>query len=986
MVFMKKITLILFLLSFCIVQVNAQTRKLSGTVTTAEDGQTFPGVSVFVKGTTIGASTDLDGKYSINVPADAKILVFSFVGYETQEIPITTDVINVVMKVATEFLDEVVVTGYAPRSRESITGAVQIVDAKKLEQVPIASFDQILQGQAPGVSVIAASGRPGQSATVNIRGVGSLEAGTQPLYIIDGVPVGSYDLSTLNPNDIENVAVLKDAASVAIYGSRGANGVIQITTKRGKSNERSTITYRGQYGNASNANDRIEMMNSKQKVDYELDLTQKGYVNLRPQGGMTDNEYNSMLDSLRGIDTDWKDVFFRTAKVQSHEVSTRGGTEKTNYFVSGGYYQQEGTLERSEFQRWSSRVNLDHKVNDYIAIGTNAFVGYETNSLTVESRANIWDPVFASLLLNPYEQPYNKDGNFIEDFETYTWGNPLQQLMLNRSDNNQYKIIGNLFTEITPYKDLILKVSAGMDFYDWMSNRYYHPDSYWGNTGDMTNGGASKSFERGQVTTITNTLRYKIPLPEVHSLNILFGNEIIQSRSESMYAEGTRFGHEALTTLNSTTQPVDVGGSIWEHSYLSYFSTANYGLMRKYYVDLSIRRDGSSRFGDDVKWANFWSIGTSWNMKSEAFLVNVDFLSSLRLRLSYGTTGNSSIGDYLWKGVYGFGGSYGNMPISAPSIPNNPDLTWEQSSILNFGFDFGLISRFNGTVDIYSKETYDMLFPVPLSYTSGFGSGWQNICKMINRGIEFQLEGDVVRAGGFIWNLNFNVAYNHNEITELYFGETEYEYDSYILKVGYPAHAFYVTEYAGANPANGKSLWYDKYGNLVDYYSDDNRQVSNKSMYAPVNGGLTTSFSYKDVSFSAFFAFIQGKYMISNTRYFLESNGIFAQYNQTTKMLDYWKEPGHLTEVPIPESVSEFDSRLLEDASFMRLRNLTLAYNVPAKFINKYHIGSIRVFAQGQNLFTLTKYQGYDPEYPGIYELNNYPMFKTITFGIDIGL
>ena len=793
-------------------------------------------------------------------------------------------------------------------------------------------------------------------------------------------------MSTLNPNDIENIAVLKDAASVAIYGSRGANGVIQITTKRGKSGEKSTIMYRGQYGQASNANDRIHMMNSQQKVDYELDLTQKGYVNLRPQGAMTDTEYNFMLDSLRAIDTDWKDLFFRTAQVQSHEVSTRGGTERTSYYLSGGYYQQEGTLQRSEFQRWSSRVNLDHKVNDFINVGTNAFVGYETNSLTVEARANIWDPVFASLLLNPYEQPYDEDGNFIDDFDTYTWGNPLQQLHLNKSDNNQYKIIGNLFAEVTPFKDLVFKTSAGMDFYDWISNRYYHPDSYWGNTDGFINGGVSKSFERGQVTTLTNTIRYRVPLPEVHSLNVLIGTEMIQSRSESMFAEATRFGHDALTTLSSAPTLLDIQGSIWEHSFLSYFSTVNYGFMSKYYVDLSVRRDGSSRFGDDVKYATFWSIGTSWNAKREAFLINNDKISSLRLRLSYGTTGNSSIGDYLWKGVYGFGGSYGGFPTSAPSVPNNPDLTWEQSSILNFGIDFGLFSRFNGTLDIYNKQTYDMLFPVPLSLTSGFSSGWQNICKMINRGIEFQMEGDIVKAGGFIWNLNFNVAYNHNEVTELYFGETEFEYDNYILKVGYPVRAFYVTEYAGANPANGKSLWYDKYGNLVDYYSDDNRQISRKSMYPPFSGGFTSAFSYKNVSLSAFFAFVKGKYMISNTRYFLESNGIFASYNQTTKMLDYWKEPGDLTEVPIPESISEFDSRLLEDASFMRLRNLVLSYTVPAKYINRYKIGSLRFYAQGQNLITFTKYQGYDPEYPGIYELNNYPMFKTITFGIDIGL
>ena len=983
---MKKFTLILFLLSFCFATAFAQTRTITGTVTSAEDGQNFPGVSVFVKGTTIGASTDLDGRYTINVPADAQTLVFRFVGYETQEVAITSEVINVALKVASEELEEVVVTGYAPKSKESITGSVQIVDAKKIEQIPIASFDQIIQGQAPGVSVISNSGRPGQSASINIRGVGSLSGGTQPLYIIDGVPVDAYDLSTLNPNDIENMAILKDAASTAIYGSRGANGVIQITTKKGKPNEKSFIMYRGQYGTASNANDRIEMMNSEQKINYEVDLTNRGLLSLRPQGGMTDDEYNTYLDSLKSIDTNWKDVFFRTAQVQSHEISTRGGTEKTSYYLSGGYYQQEGTLIRSNFERWSSRINLDHKVNDFITVGVNGTVGYETNSLTVESRANIWAPVFASLLLNPYEQPYDENGNYIENFDTYSWGNPIQQLDLNDSNNNQYKILGSLWGEIKLYKDLYFKTNAGMDFYDWLSNNYYHPDSYWGNTGGYVNGGASKSFQRGRAVTISNTFRYAIPLPEEHKLNVLVGSEIIESKSESLATSGTNFGHDGLTTISGTTEPLSASGSYWEHSFLSYFATANYGFMRKYYLDLSIRRDGSSRFGDDAKHATFWSVGASWNIKSEPFMINIDPLSSLKLRLSYGTSGNADIGDYTWKGTYGFGGSYFGYPTSGPNVLNNPNLTWETSSILNLGIDFGLFSRLNGSLELYHKKTYDMLLNVPASLTSGISSGMQNMGAMVNKGIELQVEGDVIRAVDFVWNLNINGANNHNEITELFPGEDEQLFDNYIFKVGYPARAYYITEFAGVNPANGKSLWYDANGNLVNFFSDDNRRVLNKSMYAPINGGITTSFRYRNISLSAFFNFVYGKYMINNTRYFLASHGTFAAYNQTTQMLDYWKEPGDMTEVPLPEGVGEFDTRLLEDASFARLRNLTISYDVPGKYINKYKISSIRVYAQGQNLFTLTKYQGYDPEYPGIYEVNNYPMYKTITFGIDIGL
>ncbi len=956
--------------------------RVSGTVTDASDGTTLPGVSVQVQGTTVGTISDFNGQYELEVPNENATLVYSFVGYETLIVPVNSrNVIDVALETGLVGLQEVVVVGYGTQRRDAITGSVGVVGSQQIEQVPLASFDQILQGQSAGVSSVSSSGRPGAGSAIQIRGRGSISISSQPLYVIDGVPIsgvrGLYEnpLSGINPNDIEEVTILKDASAAAIYGSRGANGVIIVTTKRGTAGERSQLTYRGQYGINTLTQDNFNMMNTEQKLQFERD----------------NNLYNrpdNVWDSLAGINTNWRDELFRSGQTQSHEISTSGGNERTRYFLSGGFFTQDGLLERSDFERITGRLNLDHFITEQLKVGTSLNLSHEESNYSVAEGNygnNVYNPIFAAYLTNPYEKPRDEDGEWITSFDTY-FGNVLRELSLNQDYNNTTKLIGNVFAEYEPIENLMLRSSLGVDFQDYIFEDYLHPDAVWG--ADL-GGEISRGFRRSSLTTFSNTARYNRMIASVHSLTGLVGYETTYYDREFFNLSGGNFASDKVRVPSAATDDFTIGGSGTAYSLLSVLSQVNYAYDNRYFADFSYRRDGSSRFGRDVRYANFWSVGFTWNVKREQFLANVDPITDLRVRTSYGTTGNYEIGNYDHLGLYSVGLQYVQNPGSAPIRPANPNLTWETSEGFNFAVETRFFDRFDLDVELYNRVTKDMLLLMPVSRTSGFTSERRNVGQMTNQGIELTLNADVIRTPGFTWNLSTNFTYNQNTVDRLYLDVTEYVSGSIIVQEGTAYGTFYYNEYAGVNPANGKPLWYDEHGNLTDQFRDDDRQtLKGKNFIAPMFGGINSAMTFGNFQLNAFFSYVLDRWMVNNTKYFVANQSNFGIYNQSADVLDAWSEPGDNVHFPkygeVPGSI--FDTRFMENASFLRLRNLTLAYSLPASVYETLRLQNMRVYVQGQNLWTLTQYTGFDPESDFASELNIYPAARTITFGVDIGL
>ncbi|MBS2100374.1 SusC/RagA family TonB-linked outer membrane protein [Carboxylicivirga linearis] len=951
----------------------AQNTSLTGTITDKTTSEPMIGVTVLVKGTTIGTVTNYDGVYNLQVPDNTEMLVYSFIGYQTQEVAYTgQSVINIQLQDDSENLDEVVVTGYGIQKKGTYTGSVEVVSAEKIEQVPVASFDQALQGRAPGVVSVGSSGRPGAAATVRIRGVSSINAGNDPLYIMDGIPITAGQFSALNQNDIENVSILKDATATSLYGSRASNGVIVITTKRGKSDGRTSIQYRGQFGLNTIARDNFNMMNTAQKIQYEEELGLKTYT---PE---------EKLDLMK-TNTNWFDVVLRDALTQSHELSARGGNENTRFYMSGGYYFQEGIQYRSDFERFTYRLNLDNKVSDRANLGVNLSFGYESNNNTVSGGAastNVYNPIFAARLLNPYLAPYTSDGSY--NNEGFPFANPIEQIMLNENKNNTLKIVGGVFFDVELAKNLVFKTNLGADFYDYRSYGFLHPDSEWGRG---FNGKITEGFRRNFRLTPTNTLRYKFQIAEKHDFNVLAGQEIISNTNRGFSVGARNIPTDKLRVLAVASEIDGWGGDGYDYTVASFFGNMAYSYNYKYLADLSIRRDGSSRFGVDNRWGTFWSAGLGWNIQEEEFIKGIGWIDQLKVRASVGETGNYNIGNYEHQALYGYT-TYIEQSAAFYAQAANDELTWERKFKANVALEMAFLRKYRAKVDFYSETTKDMLFVVPRSITTGIGGRLENIGEMNNKGFEVELDGQLIQKGDFGFHLNANLSYNLNRVTKLYNNLEEIDQGYTKITLDQPLGTFYMARWAGVDESTGKGLWYTADGEVTDTYSDAHRVLlEGKTYLPPLTGGFTGTFSYKSLQLSAFFSWMADKWLINNTRFFTESHGMFASYNQSADLLDYWKQPGDKAKHPNPEyQDNEFDTRLLENASFLRLKNLTLSYNLNKNFVQKtMFFNSCRVYAQGQNLLTFTGYKGIDPEFYGVMEANMYPHVRTITLGIDLG-
>ena len=990
----RKLMLLLACLFVGIGLVTAQTQKVTGVVISEEDGQPVIGASVLVKGTQIGAITGVDGDFTLpNVPSSAKTLVISYIGMQEQEVDIQPTM-KIIMKSNTELLDEVIVVGYGTgRKLGSVVGSVSTVNNTKLEKNPTTNFTDALSGQVSGLSVLSGSGDPSKSASIRLRGVSSINAGTTPLFILDGSPISSTVFNSLNPGDIENITVLKDAASTAIYGSRAANGVIVITSKKGKFNEKATVTLRGQFGFSSMVEDQVEMMNSKQYLKFREMLGQP----LSQEAQDAINKY--------GIDTNWRDeVFDGSAPTYTLDANIRGGGSNTSYYLSLNHHDQQGIVDQSGLRRESLRFNFDARVKKWLKVGIQSNLGYakyNTNN-EIEATNAIYgtNPAFFARKAMPYDSPryYTiNDGKL-------TWGDKAQYLhfsqtptvdYINDTRDIQKRLVTaniNLFQELTPIKGLTIRAQQALNAFDYRSSNIYFPtddletpmgDVYKGDTGAR-----SESFQRYYTWTYTNTAEYKFHI-EDHNITLLAGQESIIAKDESfgVMSSGHTDSRQLFLQQGTKVAPTDLSQALTESVVNSYFFTGSYNYAQKYYVDLAFRRDGSSKFAPNDRWANFFSVGAMWDLKKERFMDNIDWINELSVKASYGTTGNSSIDDYAYFGLIGSGKTYNGLGSLGISQASNYDLTWEKVASANIGLNFRLFDRLSIGADFYHKKTTDMLMDIPYSLTTGFSSGAGNIGAMVNKGVDLDVAVDIFNTNDFRWSVKANFNYNKNEITELFNGRDEYALPNYGLKykVGHSVGELFFVRRAGVDPRDGKQIWYDKDGNLTKVYNEERDAVLlGKDRFAPYTGGFGTEASWKGVTVSADFTWAWKKYMISNDNYFLENPSQALKVNQTTNMLNMWTTPGQVTDIPAASEAIQFDDHLIEDASFLRLKNITVQYALPKSVLKHLDVQNINIYFTGRNLLTVTKFTGYDPEPDTNLVKFGYPNTRQFIFGLEL--
>ena len=972
--------LCLWLVFFAVIGIQsvlAQSFTVKGNIVSKADNLPLIGVSILQKGTTNGVVTDIDGNYELTIQGDKATLVFSYIGMQTQELSVnpSTGVLNIVMQDDSQMMEEVVVVAYGVRKKGTIAGAVSTVSADKMADVPAASFDQALQGQTAGLSVISNSGEPSQAAVFQIRGTNSINSGTAPLFILDGVPISSADFNAISPGDIESISVLKDASSTSIYGARAANGVVVITSKRGLSMDKAKVTLRAQYGISQLANTgKWNMMNTAERIAYEKEI-----------GLDAGQDYNL----LSQVDVNWLDMVFNdAAPLQSYELSVNRATDRLNYYVSGGFFDQDGIAQSSKFRRYNIRANAEVKASNWLKMGTNTMAAYEEIQQAESGSYALYTPISACRFMLPYWNPYNPDGSVASQNDGSWQGtgqNPIEWMNNNPVEYTKYKVLSTIYAEITPIENLTIKSQFGAD-YSYSKGFMQSFPSYIINGGL---GSAGRNSSDVLSLTATTTANYRWNYNDDHSFNFLLGQEGVNYMSEGFQVVTTGQTHDLLTNVSSGTRASSWSDSTSSYAYLSFFFRGEYNYKDLYYADFSVRSDASSRFGKKNRWGAFWSVGLMWNAKNEAFLKDIDWLSGAQVTFSSGTSGNSEIPNYDHLALVAGGPNYNDEAGIYPMQSGNEDLGWEKTWANNLGFRLSFIDRINVDLDFYNKRTTDMLMLVPQSYAmTGEAYRWENIGAMVNRGAELNVGVDVLRVKDFAWNISANISYNKNKLVELYNGVQEYVNSTTGVKyqVGREVGEFYMNRFAGVNPANGDALWYTKDGEITTEYNESDKVMTGKSYNAPWAGGFGTTLSWKGLSLAAQFSWMADKWVVNNDRFFEESNGLYTAYNQSRRLLyDRWKNPGDITDIPRHGVTPQLDDRFLENASFLRLKNLTLSYNLPQPWLRKSDFfTSARVYLQGQNLLTFTGFTGLDPEVASNVYQAQYPASRQFTLGVEL--
>lgn len=974
--------------------VQQQDQKLKGQVIDATTGEPVIGVNVLVKGSTNGTITDIDGKYELNAPAGA-ILQISFIGYKTVEIAATTSEQTIKLHEDTETLDEVVVVGYGVQKKESLTGAMSTLKENRLKDVTTPTVENMLNGKVSGVYVAPGSGQPGSNGAVQIRGRATLSGSTSPLWVIDGVIVGE-DPGVLNPSDIENMTILKDAASTAIYGSQGANGVIIVTTKMGKS-EKMKINASVKLGVSTMTNGKMEVMNGAELYDY--------YASFPNQEDIKFSRWNP---ELRNANFDWGELASQAGFTQDYNISLSGGNEKMSSYFSLGYYSEEGTVKGYKYDRYSFRYRSNYKPFSWLTIKPNI-------SGSMKNTDDSQYDYTAKYTMFPWDSPYDEDGNLVPDrYSGWVDSSDLNYLNSisygNHTARKTYEFSGNF--------DFDIKITDWLTFTSVNNYRWtgYFQSTYTDPRTDSASGvqGRVEEEQTNNIQRYTNQYLTFNKIFGKHSVQALLAYEFMDTSAKVINAKGTGIV-SGFEVLDATATPEEVGGNLTEWAKQSVFAKANYTYDNRYLAEVSLRRDGASNFGDDKKYGNFFSISAGWNINREKCF-KADWVDVLKLRASYGSVGNIPYSKYPQYGLYSVSSNYNGIPAILISQVGNKDLTWEQTYTAGVGIDANFFNnRLRFVFDYYNKYTSNILYQVPVSGLTGITSRWQNVGEMRNSGIEITIGGDIIRTKDWLWSLDLNMGYNKNKLEKLYGDDPNMMIiggggndtsiagaAEKVLKVGYSTDRYYLREWAGVDPKNGAPLWYknDGSGETTSNYSEA-KQVMTEATSPKLFGGFNTSLTWKNIDLNASFGFSLGGKIYNYSRQEYDSDGAYTDRNQM-KLIDgwsRWEKEGDIATHPAASYGNKSNSnkastRYLEDGDYLKLRSLSIGYNLN---LSKYYIQNMRIYFTAENVFTLTGFSGIDPEVPAYYDettgtyksigtagANLYPSTRKFMFGINL--
>lgn len=973
-------------------------------------GEPLIGANVVEKGrSTNGVITDFNGKFTLEVDESASLVV-SYIGYLAQDIPTKgKGDFHIILKEDTNTLDEVVVTGYGDFKKATYTGSASVLTTEKLEALPVVSVGQMIESNIPGISVVAGtSSQPGAKTTLRVRGVASMNASTEPLYVLDGVPIPSYDLSnftsmseaggmgfieTLNPADIESITVLKDAASASLYGAKGANGVVLITTKKGKEGKL-RVNMAAKYGITDFAYTYRPLMGGEERRE----LIHEGLVNFQLDKGVSEQEAQQYADA--NIDqyakrlpqgySDWESALFKTGYQQDYNLSASAGNQNSSFIGSLGYTKQTGVSLNSEMERFTGRVDASNKYKK-VEFGMNASLSWTKNVHLPEGKF-YGSAIYASKVnLTPSTPIYNEDGTYASGYRENNGYNPILEAEVNDYYARTVRAMGTAKIAYNVWDNLKVSSVFTVDYSLTKDFFFQSPDGRDGAT--YQGRGRMQMTDRIRYTS-QNNLTYSKTFGK-HSVSAVTAFEVMKYDYEDLYAAKKTYGQDINTSLGNAADPIDADQKLQEDALMSYVASVNYSYDDKYYASFSFRRDGSSRLSPDTRWGNFWSLSASWRLSQERFMQPLkSVLSDLKLRASYGVNGNLPSSYYGYQSTYTTGAFYSGKPSPWESTLGNEELTWEKNYALNLGLDIGLFSRVNVSLDWYTRTTKDLLMSKQLNSISGFSSLLTNVGQMRNTGVELEVRSNNIKTKDFSWTTAFNLSHNKNKILKL--ADLPWFVDGrYVRKEGYPFNTIYLREYAGVGPETGSALYYDNQqdenGNYTKNKVTDPGQASPiplKDITPTISGGFMNTFNYKfiDLSFNLSYSF--GGYSYDNASYILQDDGYSVISNKSTEQRRRWQKPGDITDVPRfvygnKKGGNYNSSRAIHSTDHIRLKSLILGLNAPKAWLQKLGIGNARIYFSGTNLLTWAAYDQYDPEMSGVVGFYTPPL-KTYAFGLEL--
>ena len=978
----------------------AQNITVKGTVSD-ESGEPIIAAGVVIDGTTKGTVTGANGEYTISVPANAS-LRFSSIGYKDQLIPVDGKaVINVTLAEDATKLEDAVIVAYGTVSKESLTGSVTTLKSDEIASAPVTSVDKMLAGKLAGVTVTQGSGQPGSTSTIRVRGTSSITAGNEPLWVVDGIPmmasdfrqlsavgVGGGSSSTfLNPNDIESITVLKDAAAASIYGSRAANGVILVTTKSGKSG-RAKFTARAKYGVQQLANDNnLRPLTGLEALEYKrVAVINAGKDPDDPTGSM----YFPYTLLENGADN-WYKELTKIGSIQEYEVNATGGNDRSSYYSSLAYHKNVGVYNFTDFERFTARVNADSQLTKSLKTGARVNLSYSNSHSPQMGSSYYINPQFAMWHPLPWHKIRNEDGSLNYDISEMSGNNPLGTANDDYNDK-EYRLQGTSYIEWKIFPFLTFKTTNGVEFLFIESHQYWSPNG-------SKKGREATAFNIWTTDiryTTSNTLTFDKAFGD-HHVRVMGGQEAMTDTYKYIYGYSPGVDPLIPYPTTSTAESDQVDYYVGEETLQSFFGYAEYSFAHKYSLQATLRRDGSSLFGSANKWGTFYSIGGSWNIANEKFLKPISgVVSQAKLRASYGVNGNNNISAYRAYGTYATVQNLGAIG-AAPSRPENPELSWEKNKTWNVGLDFGLFDdRLTGSVDVYNRLTTDMLLATQVPYTTGFGSNTKNVGSIQNKGVELLLEGVLFRKGNFSWTAGFNIAFNRSLVLDLAGNEFLTMSDSRIddstsirIKEGNSLYTFYLRNWAGVNPSNGDGLFWTEDGTLTN---DRNKAeyIYVGSPEPKATGGFNTNLTWKNWTLGAYFQFVAGNKVLTSNSYVDDGYSLTA--NTSNAALNYWKQPGDTGVTPKPVAQNPgvyhagYSTRFLQDGSYLRIKDVTLSYDVPSKYTDAIKIKGARIYVSALNPYTFHNVTALDPEAGplGNIEVGVHTAVKSLIGGVEI--